>query len=75
LACSSGGPTSPDQTQAGPLFASKAVEVDDDPFAAKPCPSGYTIGNTSTGNPVDQNGNLLVCVKNGGNGGGGPKKH
>ena len=57
------------------MFATKAVEVDDDPLAAKPCPSGYTIGNTSTGNPVDQNGNLLVCVKNGGNGGGGPKKH
>ena len=76
LACSTGGPTSPEAVQTAPLFGSaKAVVVDDDPFAAKPCPAGYALTSTYSGDPFDANNNGQVCMKNGGGSGSGPKKH
>jgi hypothetical protein len=77
LACSSGGPTSPDQVEAPSFATTKASLVDDlgDPsLGDKDCPGGYSLISAEFTTGVDLNNNQLVCQKNGGNGSGGKKK-
>ena len=77
LACSSGGPTSPDQVQAPSFVVTKASLVDDlgnPSLGDKDCPGGYSLISAEFTTGVDLNGNQWVCQKNGGNGSGG-KKH
>jgi hypothetical protein len=72
VACSSGGPTAPDDAQAGPLFAATKGPVDDySVFKTKQCSGAYSPLSVPVGTQGDANDNGIVCVKSTGPG---PKK-